>query len=188
MNLNSIIGELPLIFESNSFEKFQTCCSSRVFFTWAKKWEISFYCGVFCSMKKIYAIELLYFSILYQYVQSTVHVNTKLGNIKGTTRLSRDGKRFNAFLGVPYAQPPIEDLRFEVSAILLNHINLEIYRESMKRLFTGRLAKLFKQSAWLLHALWHDHFSKVPTPAPNKKMNIYFSDKYIIINRHRREI
>lgn len=44
-----------------------------------------------------------------------VYVDTKLGTIKGTTMLSRDGNKFNAFLGVPYAKPPIGELRFQVS-------------------------------------------------------------------------
>ncbi|XP_065203589.1 carboxylic ester hydrolase-like [Planococcus citri] len=48
-----------------------------------------------------------------QYVTAEVLVSTKLGDIRGTTGLSRDGKRFNAFLGVPYAEPPIGDLRLE---------------------------------------------------------------------------
>lgn len=43
-----------------------------------------------------------------------VLVSTDLGDIKGTTMLSRDGKKFNAYLGVPYAEPPIGELRLEV--------------------------------------------------------------------------
>lgn len=46
-----------------------------------------------------------------------VIVQTKLGAVKGTWMQSRDGKRFNAFMAVPYAKPPIGELRFRVKQI-----------------------------------------------------------------------
>ncbi|XP_065203563.1 juvenile hormone esterase-like isoform X2 [Planococcus citri] len=61
-------------------------------------------------MKIIGAILIL---IIHQSVTAEVLVSTKLGDIRGTTRISRDGKKFNTFLGVPYAEPPIGDLRLE---------------------------------------------------------------------------
>ena len=39
-------------------------------------------------------------------------VETSLGKIKGASRRSKLGKTFFSFKGIPYAQPPIEDLRF----------------------------------------------------------------------------
>ena len=39
-------------------------------------------------------------------------VETSLGKIKGASRRSKLGKRFFSFKGIPYAQPPIGDLRF----------------------------------------------------------------------------
>lgn len=39
-------------------------------------------------------------------VQSTPIVNTKYGKIAGITK-----NNVNAFLGVPYAEPPVNDLR-----------------------------------------------------------------------------
>lgn len=41
-------------------------------------------------------------------------VNTPLGDIAGSWRKSFDGRRFAAFEGIPYAKPPIGELRFEV--------------------------------------------------------------------------
>lgn len=41
-----------------------------------------------------------------------VQINT--GTLQGVILKSRDGNEFNAFLGIPYAQPPIGSLRFEV--------------------------------------------------------------------------
>lgn len=46
--------------------------------------------------------------------QCVVFLNTKLGRIKGLQMTSRDGRRFNAFLGIPFAKPPVGDLRFKV--------------------------------------------------------------------------
>lgn len=51
---------------------------------------------------------------IHQRLTAEVLVSTKFGDIRGTTRLSRNGKKFDAFLGVPYAEPPIGDLRFQV--------------------------------------------------------------------------
>lgn len=48
-----------------------------------------------------------------------VYMETKLGILKGTTMLSRNGRKFKAFMGVPYAKPPVGMLRFRVSTVLL---------------------------------------------------------------------
>lgn len=41
-----------------------------------------------------------------------VEVATLLGNIKGKTVVTDDGTEMNTFLGIPYAQPPVGNLRF----------------------------------------------------------------------------
>lgn len=41
-------------------------------------------------------------------------MDTDLGRIKGITKLSRNGSRFEAYIGIPYAEPPINELRFQV--------------------------------------------------------------------------
>ncbi|CAH2002361.1 unnamed protein product [Acanthoscelides obtectus] len=40
-------------------------------------------------------------------------VETKLGKVEGTWRTSFNGRKYAAFEGIPYAKPPIGDLRFE---------------------------------------------------------------------------
>uniref|UniRef100_A0A1B0G120 Carboxylic ester hydrolase n=1 Tax=Glossina morsitans morsitans TaxID=37546 RepID=A0A1B0G120_GLOMM len=45
--------------------------------------------------------------------QATIEVNTDLGKIKGLEMTSRLGEKFWSFRGIPYAQPPIGDLRFQ---------------------------------------------------------------------------
>lgn len=42
-------------------------------------------------------------------------VTTKLGKVRGAYKTSHFGRTFAAFEGVPYAKPPIGNLRFEVS-------------------------------------------------------------------------
>jgi carboxylesterase type B len=42
-------------------------------------------------------------------------VQTSYGPIEGKAFILNDGKEVNAFLGVPFAKPPIGNLRFKVS-------------------------------------------------------------------------
>jgi carboxylesterase type B len=44
--------------------------------------------------------------------------NPKSGKIRGKTYTFEDGREASAFLGIPYAKPPIGDLRFKVYSIL----------------------------------------------------------------------
>lgn len=47
--------------------------------------------------------------------ETYVWADTNLGRVRGTKQVSRIGKSFYQFRGIPYAQAPIGDLRFEVS-------------------------------------------------------------------------
>jgi hypothetical protein len=44
-------------------------------------------------------------------------VTTRQGNMRGITMTSRNGRTFYAFLGIPYAAPPVGALRFKVSLL-----------------------------------------------------------------------
>jgi len=44
-------------------------------------------------------------------------VNTTLGSLQGYTAISRDGREYFGFLGIPFAEPPVGNLRFEVNKI-----------------------------------------------------------------------
>jgi hypothetical protein len=41
-------------------------------------------------------------------------VNTTLGKVEGVWHTSEKGVKYAAFMGIPYAKPPIGKLRFEV--------------------------------------------------------------------------
>ena len=43
-----------------------------------------------------------------------VEVATLLGTIKGKTVVTEDGTEMNTFLGIPYAQPPVGNLRYSL--------------------------------------------------------------------------
>lgn len=47
--------------------------------------------------------------------ETYVFADTTQGRIRGTKQVSRIGKSFYQFRGIPYAEPPLGDLRFEVS-------------------------------------------------------------------------
>lgn len=43
-----------------------------------------------------------------------VRIQTKFGQIDGFKAKSRDGREYSSFVGIPYAQPPVGNLRFQV--------------------------------------------------------------------------
>lgn len=42
-------------------------------------------------------------------------VKLSKGEIRGHTLKSRNGRDYNSFTGIPYAKPPVGDLRFKVN-------------------------------------------------------------------------
>ena len=38
---------------------------------------------------------------------------TKQGTLQGVIQTARNGNKFHGFLGIPYAQPPVNELRWE---------------------------------------------------------------------------
>lgn len=54
-------------------------------------------------------------SLNYLHLTSAQVINTTLGLIQRTSLVFREGRAFSAFLGLPYAKPPIGDLRFRVN-------------------------------------------------------------------------
>ena len=52
--------------------------------------------------------------------QFTINIPS-LGQIRGSQMTSASGKNFHAFRGIPYAEPPIGDLRFRVNYNQINY-------------------------------------------------------------------
>lgn len=50
-------------------------------------------------------------------------VNTAKGAIGGRTLKSRDGRDYHSFIGIPYAKPPVDELRFKVNDLAKTHEN-----------------------------------------------------------------
>lgn len=48
----------------------------------------------------------------------SVVVQTSSGRIRGIKKISRSGRKYWEFAGIPYARPPLDNLRFEVSSII----------------------------------------------------------------------
>jgi len=66
------------------------------------------------------------FSLLFGLVHGTDDIlQLSQGKIRGGILNSRNGREFNTFQGIPYAKPPVKDLRFEVSyKYLLRILNI----------------------------------------------------------------
>lgn len=65
---------------------------------------------------KLWAHLLCFFFILtLTKSEDTALVTTIYGPVFGSVETSKNGRPFNSFRGIPYASPPIGDLRFRVS-------------------------------------------------------------------------
>lgn len=67
--------------------------------------------------------------------ETYVWADTTLGRIRGTKQVSRIGKSFYQFRGIPYAKNPVGDLRFEVSCHLFSIIIFNIIQVKSSRHF-----------------------------------------------------
>ncbi len=75
-------------------------------------------------MESFLAIVLLFLSL---HFGDSVQIFTKQGPVKGKIEKSRVGRDFAAFYGIPYAEPPVGDLRFEVRKSNLNICRYILY-------------------------------------------------------------
>lgn len=46
------------------------------------------------------------------------------GTLLGGKSKSRNGTEYRSFLGIPYAKPPVGQLRFQVGLIILNNLKI----------------------------------------------------------------
>jgi hypothetical protein len=57
---------------------------------------------------------IYYLGINYYEVLDEIVIKTRLGELKGFSSKTREGRVFNSFRGIPYAKPPVGELRFQV--------------------------------------------------------------------------
>jgi hypothetical protein len=54
-------------------------------------------------------------TLLYEQKGDPVEINSVYGKLKGQTGFTRGGRRIEKFTSIPYAKPPMGQLRFEVA-------------------------------------------------------------------------
>jgi hypothetical protein len=59
-------------------------------------------------------------------LQDGPSVHVQQGTLMGTYLTSRYGRKFAAFQGIPYAQPPTGDFRFKVRVIYFKNYNTSL--------------------------------------------------------------
>jgi hypothetical protein len=78
---------------------------------------VQYYGGVNEAMIAGMSLELSFYGMLYG--GKSVIADSEYGKLKGFSAWSRDGREFYSFLGVPYASPPVGELRFQVILIFV---------------------------------------------------------------------
>lgn len=59
----------------------------------------------------------LLFIVLINYIKGEneeIKITIKQGSLKGKVQQSRNGSKYYTFLSIPYAKPPVGELRFKV--------------------------------------------------------------------------
>lgn len=79
------------------------------------------------SRTLLYSVSTVAISYLISHIyfhEDSPIVSTTTGKLQGFAATSRNGQKYFQFLGIPYAQPPVGRLRFEVinSYIVSHHI------------------------------------------------------------------
>ena len=74
-------------------------------------------------MKRLCLVAAL-LSALCEARKEDVVVQLQNGELRGTHLTSRNNKTFYAFMGIPYAEPPVGELRFKVRDKVTFHSNI----------------------------------------------------------------
>lgn len=63
-------------------------------------------------------------------------VTVSTGRVKGIVSKSRNGWEYFEYLGIPYAKPPLGDLRFEVTFFVLTIVTIKFFLICVDRSLT----------------------------------------------------
>ena len=87
-------------------------------------------------MTSFSVVRYLTFVMLYALCRAEFSVRTtNYGSVKGTVSTSGHNKKIEKFFGIPYARPPVGELRLEVSGFSC----LEIFRLNARTLFIDEI-------------------------------------------------
>ncbi|XP_051154450.1 uncharacterized protein LOC127277391 [Leptopilina boulardi] len=76
-------------------------------------WRENFF--IILKLNMYFYTKLLYLQILrIIFIKTETLVQIKQGILNGTNKQTRSGKNYSAFLGIPYGQAPIDELRFSI--------------------------------------------------------------------------
>ncbi len=59
-----------------------------------------------------------------------IEITVEQGKLKGKVFESRNGTKYYGFLGIPYAKPPVGDLRFEVRKIKILFLLMQKWKRT----------------------------------------------------------
>ena len=118
-----------LPFSSSFLSIFNSFLSANLFFS------LPFVCppvSVYdCEMNRL--VKLLFLLGFTWASDDFVIVDTKLGNLKGFRHQIDENHRADVFLSIPYAEPPLGDLRFEVgfsNLVKFSFLSFDIYAQN----------------------------------------------------------
>ncbi|XP_039294727.1 venom carboxylesterase-6 isoform X2 [Nilaparvata lugens] len=75
--------------------------------------------------------------IVYVGTESPPIVETSYGKVQGDFIVAKDGTKYEAFMGVPYAKPPVRELRFETNVNQTELLDVIVYIHGGSFMFYG---------------------------------------------------
>lgn len=84
----------------------------------------------------------LVFYLRFSFTMGDLQVTLLQGSLRGKEQINEKGNVFYSYSGIPYAKPPVGDLRFKVNknkSIILKHFNTKLKKLIKKSQFSGSI-------------------------------------------------